>query len=167
MRLAAAGVAAALGLAAAPPASADWAVVASASDYFIEFDPATVRTQGRYLLAWTRMTFTVPQHVLETGAKYQSQLQLHAVDCAASASTIVGVVLYSGALGRGEAVERTSRPRAEWQPKPAPPGSLGEITVTRACAELARRKPQPAADAGKRGDRIAPPRADPQNKPTR
>ena len=164
MNLRAACVAAAIGLAAPAPAAADWAVVASASGYFIEFDPDWVRLQGPFALAWTRMTFTVPQHVLETGAKYQSQLQLHAVDCAASASTIVGVVLYSGALGRGEAVERTSRPRGEWQPKPVQAGSLGEVTVTRTCAELARRAAQPAADAAKHGDRMPPPRTAPQEK---
>ncbi len=165
MNVRAACVAAAIGLAGPAPATADWAVVSSASDYFIEFDPAAVRVQGPYALAWTRMTFTVPQHVLETGAKYQSQLQLHAVDCAASASTIVGVVLYSGALGRGDAVERTSRPRAEWQPKPVQSGSLGDLMVKHTCAEVARRKAPPAAaDAGKRDDRIPPPRATPKSK---
>jgi hypothetical protein len=145
MSLRAACVAAAIGLAAPGPATAGWAVVASAPDYFIEFDPDAVRLQGRYALAWTRMTFTVPQHVLETGAKYQSQLQLHAVDCGASASTVVGVVLYSGALGRGEAVERKPRPRAEWQPKPVQIGSLGEVTVRLTCTEIARRKARAAA----------------------
>jgi len=164
MKARAACVAAAIGLAAPAPAPADWTVVASAHDYFLEFDPEAVRMQGSYALAWTRMTFTVPQHVLETGAKYQSQLQLHAVDCNASASTVVGVVLYSGAIGRGEAVERTTRPRAEWQPKPVQSGSLGDVTVTRTCAELARRNAPPAADAGKRGDRIPPPRTTPQKK---
>jgi hypothetical protein len=164
MKARAACVAAAIALAAPATAPADWAVVASAHDYFLEFDPEAVRMQGPYALAWTRMTFTVPQHVLETGAKYQSQLQLHAVDCSASASTVVGVVLYSGAIGRGDAVERTTRPRAEWQPKPVQSGSLGDVTVTRTCAELARRNASPAADAGKRGDRIPPPRATPQKK---
>jgi hypothetical protein len=152
-------VAAALALGAPVPAAADWSVVAAAHDYFLEFDPATVRRQGRLALAWTRMTFTLPQHVLETGAKYQSQLQLHAVDCTAAASTVVGVVLYSGALGRGEPVERTARPRTEWQPKPAQSGSLGEVAVQRTCAELARRATPPTAeDTGRRDDRIAPPR---------
>jgi len=155
-------VAAAIALAAPATAPADWAVVASAHDYFLEFDPEAVRMQGSYALAWTRMTFTVPQHVLETGAKYQSQLQLHAVDCSASASTVVGVVLYSGAIGRGEAVERTTRPRAEWQPKPVQSGSLGDVTVQRTCAELARRNAQPAADPRKHGDRIPPPRSGPR-----
>jgi hypothetical protein len=164
MKVRAACVAAAIWLAVPAPVSADWTVVASAHDYFLEFDPEAVRLQGSYALAWTRMTFTVPQHVLETGAKYQSQLQLHAVDCSASASTVVGVVLYSGAIGRGEAVERTTRPRAEWQPKPVQSGSLGDVTVTRTCAELARRNAQPAADAGTRGDKIPPPRTTPQKK---
>jgi hypothetical protein len=144
MNVRAAWLAAALGLVAPGAASGGWVVVASAQDYFLEFDPDAVRVQGRYALAWTRMTFTVPQHVLETGAKYQSQLQLHAVDCGASASTIVGVVLYSGALGRGEAVERKTRPRAEWQPKPVQSGSLGDVTVQLACAEVARRGAQAA-----------------------
>jgi hypothetical protein len=156
MNVRAACVAAAIGLAAPGAASADWGVVASAHDYFLEFDPDVVRVQGPYALAWTRMTFTVPQHVLESGAKYQSQLQLHAVDCGAAASTIVGVVLYSGALGRGEAVERKTRPRAEWQPKPVLAGSLGDVTVQLTCAELARRSARAAGDAPKLGDRIAP-----------
>jgi len=164
MNLRAACVAAAIGLGVPAPAPADWTVVASAQGYFIEFDPEAVRMQAGYALAWTRMTFTVPQHVLETGAKYQSQLQLHAVDCSASAATVVGVVLYSGALGRGEAVERTTRPRAEWQPRPVQPGSLGDVTVTRTCAELARRSAAAAGDAPKRGDRIPPPRATPRKK---
>ncbi len=159
MSVRAACVAAAIGIAAPGAASAEWAVVASAHDYFLEFDPDAVRMQGQYALGWTRMTFTVPQHVLESGAKYQSQLQLHAVDCAGSASTIVGVVLYSGALGRGTAVERTTRPRAEWQPKPVQPGSLGEITVRLTCAELARRNAQGTGEAPKRDARIAPPRS--------
>jgi len=162
MNVRAACVAAAIALAAPATAPADWAVVASAHDYFLEFDPEAVRMQGSYALAWTRMTFTVPQHVLETGAKYQSQLQLHAVECSASASTVVGVVLYSGAIGRGEAVERTTRPRAEWQPKPVQSGSLGDVTVQRTCAELARRNAQPAADPRKHGDRIPPPRSGPR-----
>ncbi len=164
MKAGAACVAAAIGLAAPAPAPAEWTVVFSASDYFIEFDPAAVRVQGPYAMAWTRMTFTVPQLVLETGAKYQSQHQLHAVDCATSASTIVGVVLYSGALGRGEAVDRQNRPRGEWQPKPVQSGSLGDVTVTRTCAELARRNASPAADAGKPGARIPPPRTTPERK---
>jgi hypothetical protein len=164
MKARAACVAAAIALGAPAPAAADWSVVASAHDYFLEFDPDAVRLQGRYALAWTRMTFTFPQHVLETGAKYQSQLQLHAVDCSAPASTVVGVVLYSGAIGRGEVVDRTTRPRAEWQPKPVQAGSLGDVTVTRTCAELARRNAQPAADAGKRDDRIPPPRTTPGKK---
>jgi hypothetical protein len=164
MNARAAWVAVAIGLAAPAPAPADWSVVASQHDYFLEFDPDAVRIQGGYALAWTRMTFTFPQHVLETGAKYQSQLQLHAVDCAASAATVVGVVLYSGALGRGEPVERTTRPRAEWQPKPVQSGSLGDVTVTRTCAELARRNAPPAAEAGTRGARIPPPRTAPSTK---
>ncbi|HLB16222.1 MAG TPA: surface-adhesin E family protein [Burkholderiales bacterium] len=164
MKARAACVAAAIGLAAPAPAPADWTVVASAHDYFLEFDPDWVRVQGPYAMAWTRMTFTVPQHVLETGAKYQSQLQLHAVDCATSASTVVGAVLYSGALGRGEAVHRTPRPRAEWQPKPVQAGSLGGLTVQLTCAELARRTAQPAADVGKPGDKIPPPRTAPRKK---
>lgn len=161
----AAWVAAAIAFAAPAPAPAEWAVVASAHDYFLEFDPDAVRIQGKYALAWTRMTFTVPQLVLETGAKYQSQLQLHAVDCAASASTVVGLVLYSGALGRGEPVERSTKPRGEWQPRPVQAGSLGGVTVERTCAEVARRSPPAAADAGKRGDsRIPPPRTGPENR---
>jgi hypothetical protein len=71
-------------------------------------------------------------------------------------------VLYSGAIGRGDAVERTTRPRAEWQPKPVQSGSLGDVTVTRTCAELARRSAQAAGDAPKRSDRIPPPRTAPQ-----
>jgi hypothetical protein len=160
MRARAAWIAAAIGLAAPATAAADWAVIASARDYFIEFDPNAVRIQGPHALAWTRMTFTVPQQVLETGAKYQSQSQLHAVDCTASSATIVGVVLYSGALGRGEVVERSPRPRAEWLPKPVQSGSLGELMVKHTCAEVARRQ----GGTAKPGDRIAPPRATPENK---
>jgi hypothetical protein len=156
----AAWVAAALALAAPVPASADWRVIASARDYFIEFNPDAVRIQGPLALAWTRMTFTVPQQVLETGAKYQSQSQLHAVDCAASSATVVGVVLYSGALGRGEEVERSPRPRAEWLPKAVQSGSLGELMVKHTCAEIARRQ----GEAAKPGDRIPPPRAAPKDK---
>ena len=148
-------------LAAPAPAAAEWAVVASTHDYFLEFDPDAVRIQGSYALAWTRMTFTVPQHVVETGAKYQSQLQLHAVDCGASASTVVGAVLYSGALGRGDAVDRTTRPRTEWHPRPVQSDSLGGLMVRLACAELARRNAQAAADPQRPGDRIPPPRSGP------
>jgi hypothetical protein len=160
MKVGAAWVAAAIGLATPATAPAEWTVVASQHDFFLEFDPDTVRIQGRYALAWTRMTFTYPQLVLATGAKYQSQLQLHAVDCAASASAVVGAVLYSGALGRGETVERTTRARTEWQPKPVQSGSLGGVTVERTCAEIARR----GGDAPKRDDRIPPPRATPETK---
>jgi hypothetical protein len=148
MKVRAACVAAAIGLAAPATAAAEWSVIAATGAFFLEFDPTTLRTQGPYTMAWTRMTLTVPQFSEETGAKYQSQLQLHAIDCGASASTVVGVVLYQGALGRGEVVERNTRPRAEWQPKPVPPGSLGEVTVRHACAEAARRNAR-AAGAGK------------------
>jgi len=160
MRARAAWVAAAIALAAPAAAPADWTVIASAAGYFIEFDPDAVRIQGPLALAWTRMTFTVPQQVVETGAKYQSQSQLHAVDCAAGAATIVGVVLYSGALGRGEEIERSPRPRAEWLPKAVQSGSLGELMVKHTCAEVARRR----ADAPKAGDKIPPPRTAPKDK---
>jgi hypothetical protein len=142
MSLRAACVAAALGLAVPGGACAEWAVVESTSDYFLEFDPDSVRAQGPFTMAWTRMTFTVPQRSQDSGAAHQSQLQLHAIDCSGSASTVVGIVFYSGAIGRGDAVEQTTRPRAEWKPSPPPPGSLGELTVRLACAELARRKPR-------------------------
>jgi len=140
MRLRAAWLAAALGAALPGAAWPDWAVVASTGDYFLEFDPATVRSQGPFTMAWTRMTFTVPQRSPDSGAAHQSQLQLHAVDCAASASTVVGIVFYSGAIGRGDAVEQTTRPRSEWKPNPPPPGSLGELTIRLACGEIERRK---------------------------
>ena len=74
--------------------------------------------------------------------KQHSQLQLHAIDCAAGASTVVGVTSNTGPYGRGETIERTLRPRAEWSPRPAPPGSLADATIRLACAELARRGTQ-------------------------
>jgi hypothetical protein len=55
---------------------------------------------------------------------------------------VVGVVLYPGAYGRGEAIEQTTRPRSDWRPRPAPPGSLAEVTIRLACDELERRTKQ-------------------------
>jgi len=125
-------------------ARAAWSVVVATESYFVEFDPDLVRRQGPYTMAWTRMTFTVPQPGSSEsgGRRYQSQLQLHAIDCEGTASTVVGLVLYTGALGRGDIVERTTRPRTEWTPKPAPSGSLGERTVRLACAAVVAREPR-------------------------
>ncbi|MGE5794860.1 MAG: surface-adhesin E family protein [Bacteroidota bacterium] len=131
-------------LAAAPGwAAAEWATIASTEAIVVEMDPDLVRKQGDFAMAYTRVTFTVPRPVERNpDVKQQSQLQLHAIDCNAGASTVVGVVLYPGAYGRGEAIEQTTRPRADWSPRPAPPGSLAEVTVRLACAELARRGTQ-------------------------
>jgi hypothetical protein len=91
-------------------------------------------------MAYTRTTFTVPRAVEgKPDAQQHSQLQLHAIDCTAGASTIVGVVRYAGPYARGDVIEQTTRPRTEWRPRPAPPGSLAEATIRLACAELARR----------------------------
>ena len=142
MKRRAARLAAAISLALLAAASAAWSVIAAGDDYFLEFDPDLVREQSGYTMAWTRLTFTQPRATEDGGAKHQSQLQLHAIDCRASASTVVGVVLYSGAAGGGEVVDRTTRPRSEWEPRAAAPGSLGEATILAACAEIERRGPK-------------------------
>lgn len=121
-------------------AHAEWGVIASNEAMLVEFDPDLVRTQGDFAMAWTRMTFTVPRAVdSNPELKQQSQLQLHAVDCAAGASTVVAVTLYAEPYGRGESVDRTLRPRAEWSPRAAPPGSLAAVTTRLACDEISRR----------------------------
>jgi len=137
-----AGWLAAVAVLAAPGcAVAEWGVIASTEAVVVEFDPELVRTQGDFAMAWTRMTFTVPRPLESNpGLKQQSQLQLHAIDCDAAASTVVAVRLHEGPYGRGEAIERTLRPRAEWSPRPAPPGSLAALTARLACDEIARRK---------------------------
>jgi hypothetical protein len=142
MKRRAARLAAAISLALPAAASAAWSVIAAGDDYFLEFDPDLVREQSGYTMAWTRLTFTQPRATEDGGAKHQSQLQLHAIDCRASASTVVGVVLYSGAVGGGEVVERTTRPRSEWEPRAALSGSLGEATILAACAQIERRGPK-------------------------
>ena len=139
MRRRAARLAAAIGLALPSAAPAAWSLVAASGDYFLELDPDLVREQSGYAMAWTRLTFTQPRAAEDGRAKHQSQLQLHAIDCRASASTIVGVVLYSGAVAGGEVVDRSTRPRSEWVPRAAPPGSLSEATIRAACAEIDRR----------------------------
>lgn len=117
--------------------------VGRTNDYFVELDPAPVRRQGPHAMAWTRMTFTVPQQAKgNTAAKFQSELQLHAIDCASSTATVVGIVLYTGALGQGEIIERSTRARAEWRLQQTPLGSLAEVTVRLACAELTHRGSQ-------------------------
>jgi D-serine deaminase-like pyridoxal phosphate-dependent protein len=121
-------------------AAAEWTTIASTEALVIEMDPDLVRMQGDFAMAYTRATFTVPQPVEgRPDVTQQSQMQLHAIDCAAGASTIVGVMVYPGTYGRGELIDQTTRPRAEWSPRPAPPGSLAERTVRLACAELSRR----------------------------
>lgn len=121
-------------------AHADWSVIFATPEYFVEFDPRLVRVQPPYAMAWTRMTFTNPQRIQGTeGARHQSQLQLHAIDCATFASTIVGIVYYSGAMAQGSVVERSTRPRGEWVPKAMPADSLGGSAIKLACAELERR----------------------------
>jgi len=139
MRRRAARLAGAIALALPGAAPAAWSVIAASGDSFLEFDPDLVREQSGYTMAWTRLTFTQPRAAEDSGAKHQSQLQLHAIDCRASASTIVGVVLYSGAVGSGDVVDRTTRPRSAWEPRAAPPGSLSEATIRAACAEIDRR----------------------------
>jgi len=130
---AAAALLAALFCVAGAPARAEWQVVHSEAAHFVEFDPSTVRDAQPFRLVWTRVTFTTPQE--GATASYQSQGQLHAVDCAAKASTVIGLVNYSGALGQGAALERQTRPRQEWQPKPPPPGSLAALIIERTCRE--------------------------------
>ncbi len=121
-------------------AAAEWSMIASTEAILVEFDPDLVRTQGPYAMAWTRTTFTVPRPVEgNADLKQQSGLQLHAIDCAAAASTIVGITSYTGTFGGGEAIERTLRPRSEWSLRHAPPGSLAELTIRLACAEISRR----------------------------
>jgi hypothetical protein len=135
MRRCAACVAVAIAVA-SPHVYGGWSVVASTTDYFVEFDPDLVRRQGTLVMAWMRLTFTAPQQGANTSAaKYQSQLQLHAIDCATMASTVVGLVSFTGALGRGEEIERTTRPRAQWTPQPAPPGTLSDVTIRLACGQ--------------------------------
>jgi hypothetical protein len=51
-------------------------------------------------------------------------------------------VVYTGALGKGSVVERVTRPRTEWIPKPAPPGTIGDVTVQLTCSEISRRPAQ-------------------------
>ena len=104
-------------------------------DYFVEFDPDLVRTQGTHVMAWTRITFTVPQGGADTNARrYQSQLQLHAIDCAAAASTLVGVVTFSGALGLGGlarffSFQADPPPPKEFDIGPAANYPQGSVTV--------------------------------------
>ena len=130
----------ALLLAAPGWAAAEWTTIASTEKLIVEIDPDLVRTQGEFAMAYTRATFTEPQPVAgKPDLMQQSQLQLHAIDCAAGASTVAGVAVYAGTYARGEMVEQTTRPRTEWNPRPSPPGSLAEIVVRLACAELARR----------------------------
>ena len=112
-------------------ACAEWRIIYSEPEYFVEFDSAAVREQSAYRLAWTRVTFTEAKR--EGDDFYQSQGQLHAIDCAQQASTVVGTVNYSGAFGQGTPAGRKTRPRAEWQPKAAPPDSLAAIIVASAC----------------------------------
>ncbi len=120
--------------------AAEWTTIASSEKLVVEIDPDLVRTQGDFAMAYTRATFTVPQPVEgKPDVAQQSQLQLHAIDCAAGASTVVGVAAYAGTYARGEMIEQTTRPRAEWSPRPAPPGSLVDVVVRLACAELSRR----------------------------
>ena len=134
-------VLAAVLLAAAPGwAAAEWTTIASTEAIVVELDPDLVRKQGGFAMAYTRVTFTIPRPVEgRPDVRQQSQTQLHAIDCDAGASTVVGVVLYPGPYGRGDAIEQTTRPRADWRPRAAPPGSLAETTVRLACTELARR----------------------------
>ena len=121
-------------------AAAEWTTIASTEKLVVEINPDLVRTQGHFAMAYTRATFTVPQPVEgKPDVEQQSQLQLHAIDCAAGASTVVGVAVYPGPYARGEVIDQTTRPRSEWSPRPAPPGSLAETTVRLACDELSRR----------------------------
>jgi hypothetical protein len=121
-------------------AAAEWTTIASTEKLVVEIDPDLVRTQGDFAMAYTRATFTEPQPVEgKPDVKQQSQLQVHAIDCAAGAVTVVGVMHYPGPYARGEIIEQTTRPRSEWSPRPAPPGSLVEVIVRLACAELSRR----------------------------
>ena len=128
-------------LVAAPgPAMAEWTTIASTEKLVVEIDPELVRKQGEFAMAYTRATFTEPQPVEGyPDVKQQSQLQLHAIDCTAGASTVVGVAIYPGIYARGDVIQQTTRPRAEWNPRPAPPGSLVATVVRVACEELARR----------------------------
>jgi hypothetical protein len=121
-------------------AAAEWTTIASTEKLVIEIDPDRVRTQGEFAMAYTRATFTEPQPVEgKPDVKQQSQLQLHAIDCAAGVSTVVGVAVYPDTYARGEVIQQTTRPRGEWNPRPAPPGSLVETVIRVACGELSRR----------------------------
>ena len=119
----------------AGPARAEWRIIYAEPEYFVEFDSSAVRDLGAYRLAWTRVTFTEAKR--EEDDFYQSQGQLHAIDCTQQASTVVGTVNYSGAFGQGVSAGRKTRPRAEWQPKAAPPDSLAASIIASACKATA------------------------------
>ena len=143
MKRLAASLVGAFAFVASVPAVAAWTVVASTDDYFVEFNPDLIRPSGQYTLAWTRMTYTVPQATeVGSGPKYQSQQQLYAVDCTAATSAVVGTVLYAGALGRGNIIDRKTQPRAQWVLQRVPSGSVGELTVRLTCAAVAAQKSQ-------------------------
>ena len=85
----------------------------------VEIDPDLVRTQGDFAMAYTRATFTVPQPVEgKPDVKQQSQLQLHAIDCAAGASTVVGVAVYAGPLRARRAHRTDDAPARGVEPAP-------------------------------------------------
>ena len=143
-------LAAAAVIAAPGGAVAEWTTIGSTEAMLVEIDPDLVRMPGTFAMAWTRLNFTVPRPVEgNPDVKQHSQLQLHAIDCADGASTVVGLVLYTGAYARGDVIERTLRPRSEWNPRPPPPGSLAAATV---------RSPAPRSRSGRRDDRSLPPR---------
>ncbi|HKY01047.1 MAG TPA: surface-adhesin E family protein [Burkholderiales bacterium] len=118
-------------LATAGSAHAEWRIIYAEPEYFVEFDSSAVREHGTFRLAWTRVTFTEAKR--EGNDFYQSQGQLHAIDCPQQASTVVGTVNYSGAFGQGTQVGRKTRPRAEWQAKAAPPDSLAAMIIATGC----------------------------------
>ena len=120
-------------------AQAEWKVIYTQPEEFVELDLATLREMPPLWTVWTRVTYTKAQG--EPEQSYQSQGQLHAIDCAAGASTIVGMVNYSGAMGQGKAGERRPRPRAEWKPKAVPPDSLAAMIVDLACRNRPKLKP--------------------------
>ncbi|HKO89456.1 MAG TPA: surface-adhesin E family protein [Burkholderiales bacterium] len=112
-------------------AQAEWQVIYAQPEEFVELDLESRRPMPPLVTIWTRITYT--KALGDAAETYQSQGQLHAIDCAMRASTVIGIVNYSGAMGQGVAGERRPRPRAEWKPKPVPPGSLAAMIVDQAC----------------------------------
>lgn len=112
-------------------ASAEWKPLTHSNDFDTYYDPATLRTNGKYREGWFMTDYRGTAK--EAGKKrYMSTKYKVRFDCAQEKSLDLTIVAYAEPMGQGEVIESVSQEdTAKWQH--IIPDSNGAITYKYAC----------------------------------